>query len=238
MSKIKQYKGIEIRAAAGIHEEAIAVIKNLLSPGSLVLDIAAGRGAFAARLQDEGFVVEANEIDEAAFSPLDIKCNTIDLNYPFAKSFGLSKFNMIVAIEVIEHLNNPIMFLKECYDMLIPNGYLLVTTPNILDKFSRIKFLRRGQFCHFEPVSFYKTGHRTIMPKWLLELYFNYAGFIVQKTKYIGDKPKVEWTRIRSVLNTVIASVLSIFMMQSQEGELTRNCIMFLLEKTEVPQKR
>lgn len=144
-----------------------------------------------------------------------------------------------MAIEVIEHLNNPIMFLKECNKILIQNGYLLVTTPNILDKISRIKFLRRGHFCHFEPVSFYKTGHRTIMPKWLLELFFTEAGFSIQRTKYIGDKPKVEWTSVRSVLNAMIANILSIFMMQDQEGELTRNCVMFLLtKKTEDSQKR
>lgn len=231
MSENSRYKGIEIRAASGVHEESVAAIKNLLPPGALVLDIAAGRGAFSKRLQNEGYIVEANEIEEAAFLPPDIKCNAIDLNYPFAEIFGLAKFNLIVAIEVIEHLNNPVMFLKECNRILNQNGYLLVTTPNILDKISRIKFLRRGQFCHFEPVSFYKTGHRTIMPRWLLELFFNETGFSVLKAKYIGDKPAVEWTNVRSVLNAIIANVLSIFMIKNQEGELTGNCVMFLLRK-------
>jgi hypothetical protein len=69
------------------------------------------------------------------------------------------------------------------------------------------------------------------MPKWLLELFFNETGFSVLKVKYIGDKPAVEWTNFRSVLNAIIANVLSIFMIKNQEGELTGNCVMFLLRK-------
>lgn len=39
-------------------------------------------------------------------------------------------FEVIVASELIEHLNNPGNFLSECYKLLRPGGLLLLTTPN------------------------------------------------------------------------------------------------------------
>lgn len=131
-----QYDGIEIRAASGIHEEAMELINKTLAPrnNSIVLDIAAGRGAFSKRLQDFGYTVEANEIESEAFLPTGIMCSTVDLNFPFAESFGIKKYSLVVAVEVIEHLYNPIMFLIECHKILKQDGYLLISTPNILIK--------------------------------------------------------------------------------------------------------
>jgi ubiquinone/menaquinone biosynthesis C-methylase UbiE len=39
-------------------------------------------------------------------------------------------FNYIIAGDVIEHLHNPFIFLKECYRVLKPEGKLLIITPN------------------------------------------------------------------------------------------------------------
>jgi|GEM_PF-3449272 len=41
------------------------------------------------------------------------------------------KFDCIIAGELIEHLNNPGLFLEKAYEHLNPKGKLIITTPNI-----------------------------------------------------------------------------------------------------------
>ena len=49
-----------------------------------------------------------------------------------------SQFDTIVAIAVIEHLQNPAVLLQQCKTMLRPNGQLVITTPTPLgDKLMR-----------------------------------------------------------------------------------------------------
>ena len=40
------------------------------------------------------------------------------------------KFNLITAVEVIEHISNPMEFIKNCLSLLRGGGSLLITTPN------------------------------------------------------------------------------------------------------------
>ncbi|KKU98756.1 MAG: Methyltransferase type 11, partial [Candidatus Jorgensenbacteria bacterium GW2011_GWC1_48_8] len=40
------------------------------------------------------------------------------------------KFDLIIAIELVEHLSNPEKFIKNCFSILKPNGRVLITTPN------------------------------------------------------------------------------------------------------------
>jgi len=57
----------------------------------------------------------------------DIIANLNDKLYPIDKE----KFDTIVAGEVIEHLNSPFNFLRECKRILKPDGRLIITTPNM-----------------------------------------------------------------------------------------------------------
>ena len=40
------------------------------------------------------------------------------------------KFNLVTAVEVIEHVPEPMQFVKDCLSCLKPGGSLLITTPN------------------------------------------------------------------------------------------------------------
>ena len=40
------------------------------------------------------------------------------------------RFDLVTAIEVIEHVSEPMEFIKQCLSLLKPNGSLLLTTPN------------------------------------------------------------------------------------------------------------
>lgn len=104
-------------------------IKN--GKGKKVLEIGCGIGAFARILFERGFDVEATDISayilkkakknqpNIDFKVLDIEKNTLSEN----------KFDYIFALEVMEHLKNPIKALKNSKKMLKRGGTLVFSTP-------------------------------------------------------------------------------------------------------------
>ena len=88
---------------------------------------------------------------------------------------------MILAIEIIEHIENPQQFLRECNSLLINGGYLILTTPNVCDFNSKRKWLFESEFYHFSPEAIHYTGHISILPYWLLEYFLISANFNIQK---------------------------------------------------------
>lgn len=49
-------------------------------------------------------------------------------------NLGKDSFDLICIMSVLEHLNDPLMVLKECYKHLNPNGALLINVPTWLGK--------------------------------------------------------------------------------------------------------
>ena len=75
-----------------------------------------------------------------------------------ASRFG--RFDVVVAGELIEHLNNAGLFMESAKDVLRPDGRLLITTPNAfcLRRFLRIPF--GSESVHRDHVSYY--SHATL----------------------------------------------------------------------------
>jgi len=160
-----EYRGLKIHAASNLHQACIAAIDGLPLPKSAtVLDLGAGEGAFSQRLIDRGCEVTAVELDSARFK-LDIPHHSFDLNLDFHDKIGQS-FDLVVAIEIIEHLYSPRHFITNCLSLLKPDGFLVVTTPNLESWLSRIKFLRDGRFLWFEEEDYRSYGHITPIFSW------------------------------------------------------------------------
>ena len=93
----------------------------------------------------------------------------------------LPNYDAVVCCEGIEHLGNPLLFLKTIKDHINNEGVLVVTTPNIWNPSSKIKFLTRGFFPGFPNLAgkIESGSHMHIMPwsfPWLY-LYLKLAGF-------------------------------------------------------------
>ena len=156
---VSQYKGFSNRCAPGTHEAAISMLqKRGLCRGS-VLDLAAGTGALLARLRDSGMSdLNAIELDTPVFRLPGVTPQAVDLNTEFSKSFT-RRFGMVTAVEIIEHLDSPRHFLRQIWQLLEPDGYLLISTPNVAHWVGRIWFLLRGELRYFKERDYHHQRH-------------------------------------------------------------------------------
>lgn len=141
-----------------------------------VLDVGAGDGSLTAALKAVGFYVSACDIDPSQFKVGDMPCKTVDLNK--AWPYDDAAFDYVTAVEVIEHLENPMHMIREAKRVLRRGGKLVLTTPNIMNIFSRVKFLLVGSFFCFGSVE-RKSGHINPLTYWEIKEGLEREGFKV-----------------------------------------------------------
>lgn len=95
-----------------------------------ILDIGAGCGFFLKTAKKRGWEVYGTEIDASVIG--DCFDSTINMSFGDINSiqFPANHFDVIVHIEVIEHINNPNEYVSEIYRILRPGGITYLTTPN------------------------------------------------------------------------------------------------------------
>jgi len=138
---------LEERTIRGLHDFLISQILPEYATGRRrALDLGAGSGALAIRLREVGFDVLAVDIDADGFRAA-VPFVRLDLNDTgFARSLRTGGgFDLITAVEVIEHLESPVGFLRNVRSLLNPGGAAVVTTPNVDNLPARAKFLIRGR---------------------------------------------------------------------------------------------
>jgi SAM-dependent methyltransferase len=143
----------EIKAITmpGTHQRFLEFFKQQEEQtGQKVLDIGAGHGAFSQKLYNMGFDVHACDLFPEIFQFDKITCTKVDITQPFP--YTDNSFDMLVAIEVSEHITDHENFFHEAGRILKPGGKLYITTPNILNLKSRIRFLLSGFFLAFDPL--------------------------------------------------------------------------------------
>lgn len=122
------------------YEFAIPYIEN-----KNVLDIGCGLGYGTASMAKYASHITGIDYDEKTIIQNNNTYNSIK-NITFKSSkvpplpFSDNTFEVITAFQFIEHIAAQEMFLKECLRVLVPNGKLLVTTPNTKKSFARNPF--------------------------------------------------------------------------------------------------
>ncbi|MCW4000706.1 MAG: class I SAM-dependent methyltransferase [Candidatus Bathyarchaeota archaeon] len=103
------------------------------SSTKLALDIGCNTGIMAEAIESSGYTYIGLDISKDAISTCH-DCNLYrhlmlaDATSPPFRSC----FSLITALEIIEHLDNPEIFLDRLANLLVDNGYLLISTPNRL----------------------------------------------------------------------------------------------------------
>ena len=116
------------------------------------LDIGSGTGELIQLVRDK-FNVSCYAVDytDTLMQDENQKVDVVDLNYcslPYDDNF----FDAITFTEVIEHLEDHRKILKEINRVLKKDGVLIVTTPNILNLKSRVRFFLVGFYNLFVPM--------------------------------------------------------------------------------------
>jgi SAM-dependent methyltransferase len=113
-----------------------------LTPGTL-LDVGCGSGAYAAAMQSRGWSVRGTEFDPlAAETARKTHGIPVDVGDLAGIAYPECAFDAITARHVIEHVQEPIVFLSECWRILRPGGRLVVVTPNV-DSLGHRHFVER-----------------------------------------------------------------------------------------------
>jgi 2-polyprenyl-3-methyl-5-hydroxy-6-metoxy-1,4-benzoquinol methylase len=137
---------IETVTNKGLHEYvASQVIARYARAGARAVDLGAGPGAMCDRLYSSGCEVLAVDRDHAVYQGKQ-RFVAQDLNDAgFASALGIASFDLVVAVEVIEHVESPINFLRNISRLLAPHGVAVITTPNVDSLPARLKFLFNGK---------------------------------------------------------------------------------------------
>lgn len=180
-----------------IYNRALALISSLGKPKK-ILDFGAGRGEFSKKLDGLGYNVTAIDLmprpSELAQS---IHWVQADLNADI--SVSLESFDMVVSLEVIEHLENPRHFAREIYKLLRSGGSIVISTPNNQSIRSVLSYLFRGHFVDFTNKSY--PAHITALNKLDLSRIFIEAGFkeitfFYSKRGCLPSFTKISWQQI------------------------------------------
>lgn len=160
------------------HKKFLKIFKNI-PKGAKILDLGCGTGELIAELQERGCDVWGVDFDKNA---IEVAKNQFNLKNVYLESFDdffqrtdLPLFNIITLFEVLEHLDNPLEFIRNVKKMLKSDGKIILTTP------SRQRFLANLASWDFP------FHHLTRWNKEAVSNLFKKINFSVSQIFYIGE---------------------------------------------------
>ena len=101
-------------------------LKKFVPQKGRILDWGAGDGKLVQLLEKEGFVSFGIDIYSADLNQINLFNATIE-DAPFENEF----FDAITCFHVLEHIHRPILSIKSAFQLLKPDGILVLEVPNI-----------------------------------------------------------------------------------------------------------
>jgi 2-polyprenyl-3-methyl-5-hydroxy-6-metoxy-1,4-benzoquinol methylase len=146
--------------------------KQNVEPNGKILDFGCGTGLLTYALAKNGFKVTGSDVE---FAPLDLMKQRID--YPeeinFIKgdllfqSIPKSSFDLIIALDVLEHVSNLDDYISLFKSILKPNGVIVVSGPTESKLYKLGRKLAGKQFSgeyHVSNIDFIKNKFSKQMP--------------------------------------------------------------------------
>jgi SAM-dependent methyltransferase len=214
----RSYDGLPIKADYRVHDIAYAVIEHHFGSAAhlKVLDIATGTGAFAKRLADRfpGWNLEINDFEDQALVT-GINKRKVDLNSSFGNSFDGDGYDLVVAIEIIEHLENPWHFLRELRKLLRHGGALVLSTPNVDSTLDRLIYVIDGHAHYFGARGYTNSGgHITQVPDWLFRRIAGSSGYT--RVELNGSVDTAPHMGLRTIVKLLLVMPLSFAFMRNR----------------------
>jgi 2-polyprenyl-3-methyl-5-hydroxy-6-metoxy-1,4-benzoquinol methylase len=111
----------------------IDIINNLNLKNQNILDIGCLDGNLLKQIKNKNnlYGIEASNYGFKTCQEKGIKVKQFFINDSDKIPFPKNKFDLVIIGEIIEHIYDTDFLLREIYRLLKPNGYLLLSTPNI-----------------------------------------------------------------------------------------------------------
>jgi len=135
--------------------------------------------------------ITSPEINYKAFDlePLDKSAEQWDIEKPFPYTHPAPK--IITMLEIVEHLKNPWICMKNIAETMAPGGYLILTTPNPAWSNSRIDLVKGGYLSCFSQ-SDLDLNHHVFTP-WphIVTRLLNDSGFEIVEFSTLDGKTNI-----------------------------------------------
>lgn len=101
-----------------------------------LLDVGCGDGSFLARAANSGFEIFGIDLDERSIASAKSTFGLVGVSRATLEAFAAScrnngtRFDVITFFEVLEHQDQPSLFLTQVLDLLQPDGYVAGSVPN------------------------------------------------------------------------------------------------------------
>ncbi len=119
------------------------LLADVSAPGQRLLDVSCKEGEVLQALRSRGLVLRGTNFEPSGPGLDDIPVDYgVDLRHPLP--YDDASFDVLLLVEVIEHLENHRLALTELTRILKPGGILILTTPNIMRLNSRLHFFLSG----------------------------------------------------------------------------------------------
>jgi SAM-dependent methyltransferase len=130
-------------AAPFLIKAVTELLADIPAEGKTLLDLSCKEGDVLHALQPRGFLLRGTNFEPSGPGLNGIP---IDYNVDLLKRLPYedASFDVVLLVEVIEHLENHRVAVGELARILKPNGVLIVTTPNIMRLNSRLHFFWSG----------------------------------------------------------------------------------------------
>ena len=135
---------------------------------SRILDAGCGPGRLISRLREVGYTeVEGCDCDEMPEAPFRYKL--VDLNTQGLTAYPDCSFDVVIASDVLEHLENPAAALREIQRVLVPGGHAFITLPSCWNVYERTVFLLSGNITRYRVETPQRErSHISMLPEQIL----------------------------------------------------------------------
>jgi ubiquinone/menaquinone biosynthesis C-methylase UbiE len=138
--KRKNLFGLEKGERPFLYSFWIRKLKKFVPKGAKILEVGCGAGYFLKWLEKEYNVAGIDiSVDALEIAKRNLKQASLYLGSAEDLPFENNSFSVVIAFDLIEHLKKPSKFFAEAYRVLLPRGFLLISTPNPESFGSKVK---------------------------------------------------------------------------------------------------
>jgi 2-polyprenyl-3-methyl-5-hydroxy-6-metoxy-1,4-benzoquinol methylase len=185
----------EVAIDLGNPNTSHSLVAGMVGRGKRVLDVGCWTGDLGRVLISRGCEVSGLEIDAEAAEKARADLETVvvaDLETePVSKHFPAGTFDAVVFADVLEHLSDPVGVLRDAATLLVPDGTIVVSIPNVTHGSVRLALLQ-GRWRYTSTGLLDATHIRFFNRAGVLEM-FAEAGLVVNELSgSIADPLNVE----------------------------------------------